>query len=72
MHSIYITPCLPESLFFYAKKGRRHDTYSWLAAIGTREVDWLNKRLANACVSQVYADSKETLLVGGYRAGMSI
>ena len=62
-------PLAPKVAILYAKKGRLHDTYSWLEAIGSREVDWLNKRLANACVNQVYADSKETLLIGGYKAG---
>ena len=62
-------PLSPRIAIFYAKKGRLRDTYPWLEVIGPREVDWLNKRLANACVNQVYADSKETLLLGGYKAG---
>ena len=64
-------PLSPRVAIFYARKGRLHDTYSWLDVIGPREVDWLNKRLANACVSQVYADFKETLLLGGYKAGIN-
>ena len=64
-----LSPCIA---IFYAKKGRLHDTYPWLERLGPREVDWLNKRLASVCVGQVYADSKETLLLGGYKAGMSI
>lgn len=68
---VFYYPLSPTVAIFYAKKGRLHDTYQWLERLGPREVDWLNKRLANACVSQVYADSKETLLLGGYKAGMN-
>lgn len=63
-------PLSPRVAVFYSKKGRLHDAYSWLETVGPREVDWLNKKLSNSCVSQLYADSKMTLELGGYKAGM--